>query len=221
MNIRASILGFIAWVFFRCLSSTWKITLVEPLTLQTRLKNKETTLFAHWHGDELVLLYLIKSYRIATLVSTSKDGQIMNSLLGWIGGTTTRGSSTRGGAEGLRKLIKIVRSQKKNSSFAVDGPKGPIYKVKPGIFEMARFLDSPIYPCGVSCDRAWRFNKSWNKTYLPKPFAKICIFWGEELRYDLKSLDPRSEELAKGLETALRYSKDMSQKTLSVKKTEC
>ncbi|MDA0350274.1 MAG: hypothetical protein O3C20_23075 [Verrucomicrobia bacterium] len=43
--------------------------------------------------------------------------------------------------------------------------------------ETSKNLQIPIFCAGISCDRAWVFEKSWNKAYLPKPFAKLNIVW--------------------------------------------
>ncbi|PWU19607.1 MAG: hypothetical protein C5B49_05550 [Bdellovibrio sp.] len=202
--MRERILGFIAGVFFKLLSATWRVQVREPESLKACLRERHPTLFAHWHGDELVLLILIGPYRIVSMASSSKDGQIMDTVVKMVGGMTTRGSSTRGAVRGLLGLVKAVRKTNRNVSFAVDGPKGPLHEVKPGVFEMSRLLHSaPIFPCGVAYDRAWKFEKSWNKTFLPKPFARVVIHWGEPLRVS-PQIDPRNEDLKRELKRSLQ-----------------
>ena len=201
---RKYILGFIVWLFFKTLSSTWRVTVEEPESMKESLKNREPLIFAHWHGDEVALIYLIGRYRIATITSTSKDGEMMNTVIHLLGGVTTRGSSTRGAINALKGLIRLVRDQKRNSSFAVDGPKGPLHKVKAGVFELSRLMNSPIYAVGVTCDRTWVFEKAWNKAYLPKPFARIHMRWVGPIGPVTRDQDPRSEDLALRLEDALR-----------------
>ncbi len=194
-KIRGFILGFIVWVFYRILSATWKIKFVEPEELKLRLAAKKSVVFAHFHGDELVLLRTVGKYRIATLISQSQDGEIMNTAAQLMGAKTSRGSSTRGSIGGLKGLIKLCRDGH-NCSFAVDGPKGPIYEVKPGVFETARWIRGTIYSGGIAVDRAWYFPKAWNKTFLPKPFARIVIFW-QRLPLEINNeTDPRSSDLA-------------------------
>ena len=155
------------WLFFKALSLTWRVRIDEPPEMKNLLQQKKPLIFGHWHGDEVALIYMVGRYRIATITSTSKDGEMMNTVIRLLGGVTTRGSSTRGAINALKGLIRIVRDQKRNSSFAVDGPKGPIYVVKPGIFEFSRLTGAPFCVVGVACDRLWRFEKAWNKTYLP------------------------------------------------------
>jgi lysophospholipid acyltransferase (LPLAT)-like uncharacterized protein len=182
--------------------------------MQLHLKEKTPFILAHWHGDELVLFWTIPRYRLATIASTSKDGEIMNSLIYLQKGVTSRGSSTRGGATALKGLIRLVQKGR-NCSFAVDGPKGPIHKVKPGIFELSRLLKAPIYYSGVSCDRVWRFEKSWNKTYVPKPFAQVFIEWFGPLPAVGRDQDPRSDQLANNLEEALHNARALSLKKIA------
>lgn len=201
-QIRASVLGFLIWLIYKTLSLTWRIHIQEPEALQNNRKNKTPVILAHFHGDELALVALVPIYKIATMTSTSKDGQLMDRVLHFLGGKTSRGSSTRGGASALRGLIELCKNGS-NSSFAVDGPKGPIYQIKPGVFELSRLMKSEIFSAGVACDRAWHFPKAWNKTYLPKPFARIQIVWLGPIGPVLKSDDPRSADLANSLQNQL------------------
>jgi len=212
---RKYILGFIVWLFFKSLSMTWQVTVDEPESMKTSVKNKQPLILAHWHGDEVALIYLVGRYRIATITSTSKDGEMMNTVIRLLGGATTRGSSTRGAINALKGLIRLVRDQKRNSSFAVDGPKGPIHQVKPGVFEVSRLMASPIYAVGVACDRKWVFEKAWNKAYLPKPFAKIYMQWVGPVGPITKDQEPRSPELAGKLADALRNAQELALKKIA------
>jgi len=182
--------------------------------MQKDLREKKPFLLAHWHGDEIALIHLCRRYRIATMSSQSKDGQMMSIILRLLGAKTTEGSSTRGGAGGLKGLIRLMR-QGHCCSFAVDGPKGPIYKVKPGVFELSRLLNCPIYYCGVSAIPVISFPKAWNKTYFPKPFAKVVIQWHGPLPPTTKDQDPRDPQLAGNLEGLLHSAKEQALKVIA------
>ena len=201
-KLRGWILGFLIWIIYRALSLTWKIEVVESNDLKSDLSQKIPVILAHFHQDELALLILTPRYKIATMTSTSKDGELMSTALRLMGCSVSRGSSTRGGATALRGLIQLCKKGA-NSSVAVDGPKGPIFEVKPGVFELSRILKSPIYVGGVACDKAWRFPKAWNQTYLPKPFSVIKVVWIKAFDCVTKDQDPRSEILAKTLKNQL------------------
>lgn len=161
---------------------------------------------AHWHGDELFLVSLLSRYRIATMASISNDGSMMNIVIRLLGGKTSRGSSSRGAVAALKGLFRLVK-QGYNCSFAVDGPRGPIYKVKPGVFEVCKVLKLSLFAGGVTCNSRWDFPKSWNKTFLPKPFARVCLRWEEFSFEDGVNWDPRDLAISQRLESLLQQAK--------------
>lgn len=201
-KIRGLILGFIVWVIYKSLSMTWKVRIVEPESMKALMKEKKPFILAHFHGDEIPLISLASRYKIATMTSTSKDGEMMNTILHLLGAKTSRGSSTRGGISALKGLLQFCKNGS-NCSMAVDGPKGPIYEVKPGVFEIARLMKAPIFAGAVGCDRAWHFPRAWNKAYLPKPFAQLKVTWTEFNFTIDKNTDPRSPELANALKNQI------------------
>ena len=191
-----------AFVFYKILSATWRVSIDESPQLRDALTNGKTSIYAHWHGDELALVLLLKPYRACAMAATSSDGEIMNKVIHLMGSTTSRGSSTRGGISALRGILRLAQ-EGWNPSVAVDGPKGPRHKVKSGVFEISKITQAPIYPLTATCDRAWRFEKSWNKAYLPKPFARVSIVFGPGLPAVGRDQDAHDVELASRLEVAL------------------
>lgn len=210
-KIRGLFLGFIVWVIYKLLSMTWKVELQEPDEMKAMMKERKPFILAHFHGDEIPLISLASRYKIATMTSTSKDGEMMNTALILLGAKTSRGSATRGGVSALKGLLKYCK-EGSNCSMAVDGPKGPIFEVKPGVFEIARLMKAPIFAGGVFCDRAWHFPRAWNKAYLPKPFAQVRIVW-TRFNFSIdKNTDPRSPELANSLKNQLFDARSQSAK---------
>ena len=130
----------------------------------------------------------------------------MANVVGLLGAKTSRGSSTRGGASALKGILRLAR-QGYRPSVAVDGPKGPLHKVKPGVFEISKLTGGKIYPLAAECDRKFVFKKSWNKAFLPLPFAKVVIVWGEGLPSVARGADVREPKLALDLEMAISDAK--------------
>ncbi|HSW25401.1 MAG TPA: lysophospholipid acyltransferase family protein [Burkholderiaceae bacterium] len=170
------VIGFLIWLVYRPLSFTWRITSREPQSMLDALRERRPFVVAHWHGDLFALAWLARRYRLVTIASRSKDGRIMGTLLRLLGVRVSAGSSSRGGAAALKGLIRQMR-EGYNCSFAVDGPRGPIYKLKPGVLETSRVVHCPIYYVSVSCDRAYHWHRSWDRAYIPKPFARIEVQW--------------------------------------------
>lgn len=92
-----------------------------------------------------------------------------------------RGSS---GKKGVRSLIRIIKRLKEGYTFgtAVDGPRGPAYKIKPGMLYVAEKSGVEIIPVGVAFDKKWIFEKSWDKMQIPKPFSKAVIYFGKPIK---------------------------------------
>lgn len=205
--LRHYLLPVAVYVFYRMLMASWRITLDECPNFQQALRDRTPVVLAHWHGDELALLHLVVRYRIATITSTSRDGELMNRVLGWLGAVTARGSSTRGGAGALRGVIGHCRRNGHNVSFAVDGPKGPIYRVKPGVFEVSRLMDAPIYAVSVGVSSPWVFHRSWNKSVLPRFFSRVHVRVVPAMAEIGRGEDPRDPALAQRLENILHEGK--------------
>lgn len=196
---------------------TWRVSVEEPPELSSELEEKIPVILAHWHGDELVLISLAKRYKIATITSLSSDGSMMDFVLKLLGAKTSRGSSSRGGVQALKGLIKLSQ-QGHNCSFAVDGPKGPIHQAKPGVFEVSKIMASKsggnIFCAGVAAQSAWIFEKSWNKTYLPKPFSKIFVRWALAVPALKKDHDPKSLEFKNKLEVSLHQVQEQARRKI-------
>ncbi len=159
---------------------TWRLDLREAEAMKSLMAQRKSFLLAHWHGDEYSIVQFAGRYRIATLVSKSKDGEVMTHVFRLLGGEVSRGSSSRGAVGGYLGLVRLLKKGY-CSSFAVDGPRGPRHKAKIGIVETAKNFQLPIFFAGVACNGAWVSKKSWNQGYLPKPFAKLCVVWSGPL----------------------------------------
>lgn len=191
----------IYWLY----SCTWRLRESGPpdvLARYVQTKKPEPCLYAHWHGDELVLIGYYSYRSLAVLSSLSKDGSIMAKTLELLGYQVFRGSSSRGGARGLIGLIRAVK-EGSQSALAVDGPKGPIYVVKPGIVELARRTGKPIVPVRARASRAYFIPRAWNKCYLPNFFTRVDVAYGESLTVPADLPDDKIEEVCAAVKAQL------------------
>jgi lysophospholipid acyltransferase (LPLAT)-like uncharacterized protein len=151
-------------------------------------------IYACFHQDDLSCLPYFSSKNIYILISNSKDGQILASAVEHMGYKTVRGSSHRGGVSGLLAGMKKVLEGNK-MTIAVDGPRGPIYKVKEGITAVSQKSQRPIVPVRGYPNRKFIFEKSWNKATLPMPFTKIILRIGKIGFYSTKELEQKMNSL--------------------------
>ena len=68
---------------------------------------------------------------------------------------------------------------------------------------------------GFAVDRAIHFPRSWNKTFLPKPFAKVVIYWLGPLPAVSREVDPRNPDLALELEAKLHGARQQAIKFIA------
>jgi len=153
-------------------------------------KTNDQYVLTFFHQDELCLIPYFQNTGLGVLVSLSKDGTLMSSLATRMGYVTTRGSSSRGAVAGLIAAIKKVR-EGYSFSMAVDGPRGPIYKVKDGAIAISQKTNTPILPVRAHAHKAKVFEKSWNKAKLPLPFSKIELKIGKLKMYSKEELEQK------------------------------
>ena len=153
-------------------------------------------IYACFHQDDLSCLPYFSKQNICILISQSKDGQILASAVEHMGYQTVRGSSHRGAVAGLLAIMK-KGLEGYNMTIAVDGPKGPIYKVKEGITALSEKIRRPIVPVRAYPVRKYVFERSWNQATIPLPFTtiKLCIgkigfYSTQELEDKMRSLQP-------------------------------
>ncbi len=136
--------------------------------------------FVFWHGTQMALLSRPRRRPTAVLVSLSKDGDIQSGVMRRHGMVVVRGSSSRRAAAGLRGLLREL-ARGRDAAFAVDGPRGPLHRVKPGALVCARRAGARIVPVGVAASRAWILSRSWDRFVLPLPFSRVAIVLGAPL----------------------------------------
>lgn len=172
--------AFLIAGFYSLLSSLWRIQ--EEGRKDLRALKGQPQIYAHWHGDELLMMKMGQFRNMAVMASRSKDGELMKWVLTFLGFKVVRGSSSKGGAGGLKGLLDAVIKKGYHTSLAVDGPRGPIYEVKPGILAIAQKTGKSIIPTVGSAQSRFVFKKAWNQCYLPLPFSKCVVIYGDPIR---------------------------------------
>lgn len=138
-------------------------------------------IFCVWHNRLPLSLIMYRQmveaagapFRMAALVSASRDGAMMTRVLQLFGVEPARGSSSRRGTQALLELAAWT-ARGYDVAFAPDGPRGPLYQMKPGIVALAQMTGRAIVPASYRLTRKVTL-KSWDRFQIPLPFS-TCIF---------------------------------------------
>jgi lysophospholipid acyltransferase (LPLAT)-like uncharacterized protein len=169
----AAVLGAaLVWVLGR----TWRLDVRGIEEFDRRIAAGDRCVFAFWHARLLPLVYTHRGRGIVVLISRHRDGELIARIIERLGFRTARGSSTRGGEEGARDMLKLGRSGAL-LGITPDGPRGPAGQVKPGLAFLASRAGIPVLPVAAAASRAWVFG-SWDRFRVPKPFARVVVAYG-------------------------------------------
>ena len=177
------------------LASTWRMETVHQERFDEAEASGKPRVFMLWHETILPLLWHHRGIHAAIIVSDNRDGQYLADFAKALGYESVRGSSSKGAA---RALIGAVRMLKAGyaAAFTPDGPRGPRREMKPGFVAAAQRADGVVIPLWAEADRAWRL-KSWDRFLIPKPFARVRVFYGQPF-----SVGPGREALEAGVAAA-------------------
>ena len=156
---------------------------------------------AFWHGRLLLMPYSYRGPGATILISQHQDGEYISRTMRRFGFHTTRGSTTRGGARGLRAAVRRVR-EGFDLAITPDGPKGPRGRVQRGIIEVARLTGAPIVPVAFSAHPARQLG-SWDGFLIPRPFGRGLFLYGEPIRVPRRANPEEREVLRLRLEREL------------------
>ena len=197
------LLSFLASLYIRLVYRTSRWTFKNFHIPQSYLDKGEPFLTCFWHGRLLMLPYgwvarkSSRKHPFFMLISSHNEGRLISKTVSWFGIKTISGSSNRGGTEALRKIITLTK-QGNTIGITPDGPRGPYDSVSPGTVKVAQLCDLPIIPITFSTSRAKIF-KSWDKFFLPLPFSKGVIAWGDSIHITEDSLEEGQNKVQNAL----------------------
>lgn len=171
----------LSFLFISLLAKTYRFRALNPDVQLTSLENNPNYIFALWHQNLIGSIYSQKNKPHAVVVSPSRDGELVATAVERLGHKVARGSSSRGGASALKKMIRLLKTDKIPGAISIDGPKGPAKEPKKGIFELAFLTNLPIIPLTVIPTSFWALENSWDKFRIPKPFSTFFIHYGAPL----------------------------------------
>jgi lysophospholipid acyltransferase (LPLAT)-like uncharacterized protein len=173
----SAVLHAVIWLLRR----TMRVTYIGRDIMPSFAARGDGFIGVFWHGRMLMLPLIYPGKRIHILISDHRDGEIIANVMKRFGFDSVRGSSTKGGIGALKEMITLLK-EGSDLGITPDGPKGPAEVVKGGVAQLARLSGKAVIPIAFASSRRIRFT-SWDRFYLPLPFARLVFVVGEPLYY--------------------------------------
>ncbi len=195
----------ICWVgakYIKFVSFTNSWSFINKKYVENLWKKNEAFILCFWHGRLLMMpLSWNKKKKINVLISTHSDGQLLSKTVKHFNIETITGSSSKGGSEAIRNIIKSLKSGI-SIGMTPDGPRGPRMKVNSAIIKIASLTGHKIVPLSYSVKKKFFLN-SWDKFLVALPFGKGCFVWGKPIKIKKNISTNEDLKLSKRLENNL------------------
>ena len=173
--------GWGVWFLMQIIGRTLKMRIVREMDDR---EYECTGIYSMWHNRNFICFYAWQvsgiKRKMYAFTSASRDGAIIEWIARFFGMGCVRGSSHRRGGQALLESLSVLK-QGHCIAITPDGPKGPIYKIHPGVIIMASKTGFPIIPICVEYKNCWRIHKAWDHYCVPKPFSEVSVVWKEKL----------------------------------------
>ena len=129
-------------------ASTFRLTVENEAEWINYLKKGGRVLLCVWHQQFFSAIRHFQNYRQyapGLMISRSADGDLIAGVASRTGWRPARGSSSKGGKSALLEVIKYLK-ETGLAAHIMDGPRGPIGKVKSGAISIALAADAMIVP---------------------------------------------------------------------------
>jgi lysophospholipid acyltransferase (LPLAT)-like uncharacterized protein len=178
-KIIEDIVIFLLPYYLKILMKTSRVIYLNKEYIEPYLEEKKPFILSLWHCNAFTGPILIRDMDLYILISQSRDGELINRIVKRFNNHSVRGSSSKGGIQALKVLIKIAREGKR-ILITPDGPRGPAFKLQPGIITLASQTGIPIIPFHHESIKQKKA-KSWDAMRIPALFNTIIVSYGEPI----------------------------------------
>ena len=188
------------YAFIRLIGPTLRVCVSREEGAQETV-SRRPLIISFWHACIIPATYLFRNVGIRVMSSNSYDGEYMGRIIHKFGFVAVKGSSSRNAVRALLGLRRALQ-QGWAVAFALDGPRGPRHKVKPGPVALARSSGTPLTMFHIAVDRAWVLN-TWDRLIIPKPFSRVLMRFGKLIPVPADASDQDLDHYQQDLQDSL------------------
>lgn len=144
--------------------------------------NLSSCIYVMWHANQFLIHGVEDKAHTSVLISNSMDGEIIARAVEKWGFKVVRGSTGKKGA--IEATMQMLERLNNGEAVAimVDGPQGPLHKVKSGAVKLAQKSGKPIVPIHwYSPQKTFVYLPSWDKMTTPVGDCNLLNIYGEPI----------------------------------------
>lgn len=201
------VMRFLCWIAAVYIGLVYKTTRWEKKGFENVMPywdQRKPLIVCFWHNRLMMTCFAWQSpfQKFNMLISSHSDGQYIANIVGHYGIQTIAGSSSKGGSQALRKILRVLKDGHA-VGVTPDGPRGPRFEVSDGIIQMARLSGADIIPVTFAISRR-RVLKTWDRLIFALPFSRGVLMYGKPIHLEFS--DENEEEKVKSIKKTIKKS---------------
>lgn len=164
-----------------CLArASWRRECMGMEVVDQALARQERLLVVFWHAKHISLFPLVEGFDAWILTNRSFRGQVIAALAGHFGYHSILLDHKHG--EELQELLDELLQKHRCLAIAVDGPLGPLHRVRPSLVRLASRLKLVVVPLSVAAEPKIVMRRRWDKMEIPLPFSRVLFGVGKPFK---------------------------------------
>ncbi len=176
---KARWLGRLAALAIGLVGRTLRVTVEDRAGILGR-RPEHPLIWVFWHNRIFAMPMIYRRFlsdrKGAVLTSPSRDGGVIAATMRCFGVAAVRGSSSKRGSAAMLELVDWI-GDGYDIAVTPDGPRGPRYRLAPGLIRVAQRTGARILPIRIEYRSAWIFERAWDHFRLPKPFSRVRVIF--------------------------------------------
>lgn len=158
---------------------------IEGLELFIKAASKQKCVLIFWHNRLAMIAEIMArhapQFRYAAVISNSRDGEVIAVLTNSYRQARSIRVPHHARSSALQTIIRELKKGQEILVITPDGPRGPIYEVKPGVVIAARESEAQVVPLSWTSSKCWKL-PTWDHFMIPKPFSTIYVKIGTPIQ---------------------------------------
>ncbi|MCA9939207.1 MAG: hypothetical protein KC418_11215 [Anaerolineales bacterium] len=207
--------GELLYRYIRLVTRTTRMIVEGRENLEAAKASGQPVLWALWHQQVMTVVHYIDRFENTAEYSSILVGDERGVTLNRVGERLGAGPSYAVDMQGNpvaagRAVLQVIKGMKQGyrSVIAPDGPDGPAFVPKDGVFFLAQKAQAAVLPFGAAAQPVIELNR-WDRYMVTLPFSRLYYVFGQPIMVGRQS---DRESLREQIIGALHAARDRARK---------